>query len=63
MDRFGALTSVNLQEGKTYFYSLAALDKAGITGLDRLPFSIRILLENAVRQVVSIYREELAKAT
>jgi aconitate hydratase len=41
---------VNLQEGKTSFYSLAALDKAGITGLDRLPFSIRILLENAVRQ-------------
>jgi aconitate hydratase len=50
MDPFGALTSVSLQEGKTSFYSLAALDKAGITGLDRLPFSIRILLENAVRQ-------------
>jgi len=50
VDPFGALTSVNLQEGKTSFYSLAALDKAGITGLDRLPFSIRILLENAVRQ-------------
>ena len=50
MDPFGALTSVTLQEGKTSFYSLAALDKAGITGLDRLPFSIRILLENAVRQ-------------
>ena len=50
MDPFGALTSVNLQEGKTSFYSLAALEKAGITGLDRLPFSIRILLENAVRQ-------------
>lgn len=50
VDPFGALTSVNLQEGETSFYSLAALDKAGITGLDRLPFSIRILLENAVRQ-------------
>jgi aconitate hydratase len=50
IDPFGALTSVSLQEGATSFYSLAALDKAGITGLDRLPFSIRILLENAVRQ-------------
>ena len=50
IDPFGALTSVSLQEGETSFYSLAALDKAGITGLDRLPFSIRILLENAVRQ-------------
>ena len=50
MDPFGALTSVSLQEGETSFYSLAVLDKAGITGLDRLPFSIRILLENAVRQ-------------
>ena len=50
IDPFGALTSVSLQEGETSFYSLAALDKAGITGLDHLPFSIRILLENAVRQ-------------
>ena len=50
IDPFGTLTSVSLQEGETSFYSLAALDKAGITGLDRLPFSIRILLENAVRQ-------------
>ena len=50
IDPFGALTSVSLQEGDTSFYSLAALEKAGITRLDRLPFSIRILLENAVRQ-------------
>ncbi len=36
--------------GKTYFYyDLNELDKAGIAKLDRLPYSIRILLENMVR--------------
>ena len=48
-DPFGALSSLNLKEGKTSFYSLAALEKAGVAKLDRLPFSIRILLENALR--------------
>ncbi len=31
------------------YYSLEALEQAGITALDRLPFSIRVLLENALR--------------
>ena len=48
-DSFGTLTSVDLKEGKSWFYSLPALERAGVVHLDRLPFSIRILLENAVR--------------
>ncbi len=48
-DSFGALTSLDLSEGKTWFYALAALERAGLTGLERLLFSIRILLENALR--------------
>jgi len=36
-------------EGSTSFYSLAALEASGVADLDRLPFSIRILLENALR--------------
>ncbi len=47
---FGALNSLDLAEGKTWFYSLPALEKAGVAELDRLPFSIRVLLENALRQ-------------
>jgi aconitate hydratase len=48
-DSFGALTALELSEGKTWFYSLSALEKAGVARLDKLPFSIRILLENALR--------------
>lgn len=48
-DPFGALASADLQEGPTSFYRLGALEDAGVAQLDRLPFSIRILLENALR--------------
>ena len=48
-DPFGMLTKIDLEEGSTSFYSLAKLEASGITDLDRLPFSIRILLENALR--------------
>ncbi len=38
-------------EGRTYtYYRLDALEKAGLTELRRLPFSIRVLLEAALRQ-------------
>jgi len=49
-DPFGALTHVELPEGKTAYYRLAKLEEEGVVpSLDRLPFSIRILLENALR--------------
>ena len=48
-DPFGALASIDLMEGSTSFYSLARLEASGVADLDRLPFSIRILLENALR--------------
>ena len=48
-DPFGALTKIDLMEGSTSFYSLARLEASGISDLDRLPFSIRILLENTLR--------------
>ena len=49
-DPLGALTSVDLSEGPTSFYRLGALEEQGLVSLDRLPFSIRILLENALRK-------------
>ncbi len=49
-DPFGALTTIDLKEGPTSFYRLGRLEETGLGDLGRLPFSIRILLENALRQ-------------
>ena len=47
---FGALTTIDLPEGHTSLYRLDRLEEEGIVdSLDRLPFSIRILLENTLR--------------
>jgi aconitate hydratase len=58
-DIFGALTTMDLPEGPTSFYKLARLEEEGvIDSLDRLPFSIRILLENALRHAGGSYVSE-----
>jgi aconitate hydratase len=50
IDPFGALTSLELPEGPTSVYRLSRLEETGVlSSLDRLPFSIRILLENVLR--------------
>ncbi len=46
---FDARATLDLPEGKTTIYRLDALAKAGVVELERLPFSIRILLENVLR--------------
>jgi len=48
-DPFGALVSLDLPEGRTSLYRLSRLEEQGIASIDRLPFSIRILLENVLR--------------
>ena len=49
-DPFGARTTIDLPEGPTSFYRLARLEEESVVdSLDRMPFSIRILLENALR--------------
>ena len=48
-DPFGALISLDLPEGRTSLYRLSRLEEEGIASIDRLPFSIRILLENVLR--------------
>lgn len=57
-DPFGALSKLDLMEGSTSFYSLSTLEASGVADLDRLPFSIRILLENALRHSGGPYVEE-----
>ena len=55
-DPFGALTTVDLSEGPTSFFRLSCLEEEGvIDSLDRLPFSIRILLENTLRHAGGAY--------
>jgi aconitate hydratase A / 2-methylisocitrate dehydratase len=48
---FGTRTTLKLPGGPAAVYSLRALEKAGAARLDRLPFSIRVLLENMLRFV------------
>ena len=47
IDHYSAKKSINFQNGKLNYYHLPVLEKIG--SLSRLPFSIRILLESALR--------------
>jgi aconitate hydratase len=49
-DFFHARDTLKTKHGTFLFYRLDALEKAGLATLSRLPFSIRILLEAALRQ-------------
>ena len=46
---FDSRSTLELPEGEATIYRLAALERAGLVELARLPFSIRILLENVLR--------------
>ena len=48
-DVFGARSTLEGAYGKITYYKLAALAEKGIENLDRLPFTIRIVLENLLR--------------
>jgi len=47
---FGALAELDTGNGKAHFYSLEVLEKQGIGQVGRLPFSIKVMLEQALRQ-------------
>src|SRR3989449_951948 len=50
---FDSRDTLSLTSGRAIIYRLSALAKQGVTDLERLPFSIRILLENTLRHVHS----------
>jgi aconitate hydratase len=61
MSKFAhALKNLTLSTGKTvHFFSLAEIEKAGLVDLDRLPFSIKVVLESLLRfQGHPAYRPE-----
>ncbi len=48
---FGTRSTLSTRQGDVRFYRLAALADAGVGHVDRLPFSIRVLLESVLRNV------------
>ena len=48
-DVFSARAILKSAGGTVSYYQLEALAKRGVQGLDRLPFTVKILLENALR--------------
>ena len=48
-DPFGARSSIDTAAGPVAIYALESVQNAGLADLDRLPFSIRVLLEAALR--------------
>jgi aconitate hydratase len=47
---FGTQSTLNVNGQSFRYYSLPALEKAGYPGVSRLPYSMKILLENLVRR-------------
>src|SRR5687768_18573812 len=47
---FGTRTDFRVGGQPVQFYSLPVLEKAGFTGVSRLPYSMKILLENLLRR-------------
>lgn len=50
-DEFGARSTIAFAGGKAAIYRLDRLTQAGIGNIDSLPFSIKVLLENALRNL------------
>ena len=52
IDAFGSLDTLDSGQGPVSYYRLSALEREGLTAdLDRLPFSIKILLESVLRNL------------
>jgi aconitate hydratase len=50
-DPISARATIRIGDGNVTIHSLEALERAGLARLDRLPFAIRVLLENALRHL------------
>ena len=49
-DHFGAKATFDTGSGSAYIYRLDQLVKAGFTGINKLPFSIKVMLESVLRE-------------
>jgi aconitate hydratase len=50
LDSFKTRTALSLGGESVHYYSLTALARAGFPGVERLPYSLKILLENLLRR-------------
>ncbi len=50
LDSFKTRTALTVGGETVHYYSLTALARAGFTGVERLPYSLKILLENLLRR-------------
>ena len=50
LDSFGSRSTMRVGEADYQLYRLDALERAGVGHVDRLPFSLKILLENLLRR-------------
>ncbi|MPZ14527.1 MAG: aconitate hydratase AcnA [Chloroflexi bacterium] len=58
-DPFGARANISGDGWTASYYSLAALERHGFAGVDRLPMTVKVLLENVLRQYDGyLFREE-----
>ena len=58
LNSFGARSRFDTNSGPATIYHLDALTQRGIGQVQRLPFSIRVLLENALRNLDNLHVEE-----
>ena len=49
LDSFQCRTTLKVDDKEYVYYSLEAAEKNGLTGVSRLPFSMKVLLENLLR--------------
>ena len=49
LDSFGTRSSLTVEGRQVHFFALAALEEEGVGDVSRLPFSLKILLENLLR--------------
>jgi aconitate hydratase len=49
LDSFKCRTTLDVGGRKYVYYSLAAAEKNGLTGISRLPYTLKVLLENLLR--------------
>ncbi|MFK7847471.1 MAG: aconitate hydratase AcnA [Rhodothermales bacterium] len=49
-DYFGAKSTFDTGSGSAYYYDLNQLVKQGFSGIEKLPFSIKVLLESVLRE-------------
>jgi aconitase A len=52
-DVFGARAALQVAQKQVAYYQLDALTRHGVQGLEKLPFTVKILLENALRNAGS----------